>query len=287
MKDYEKELINLIPEDMVYEKQTLSNDFIFGKTMQNKELCVELITMLTGNEIDDSVTINNQKPVKITSDSKGVRYDVYVEDLKNSYDAEMQNYNSLNDLPRRSRYYQGLMDLNLLESGKSYKQLKDSYIIFICTYDPFGKSLCCYEFENTCINDTNLALEDGRTILMFNTKGTIVNVSNEIKEFLDYIETKTATNDFLSKLDNEVEKVKQNKEWRIEYMKTWIRDMDIREDGYADGLAEGLELGKQSGEDKLGKLICKLLEAGCDQDEIMRVSTDSEYRKEKFKEYEI
>lgn len=105
VKDYEKEreLLQLIPEDMVYEKQTLSNDFIFGKVMQNKSICTELITLLTGNELDDTVNVNNQKPIKVTSDSKGVRYDVYVEDKHSSYDAEMQNDDSKKNLPKRSR----------------------------------------------------------------------------------------------------------------------------------------------------------------------------------------
>ncbi len=238
VKNYdEKELLARIPEDMIYENQTIKNDFIFGKVMQDKGLCIELLELLTGNEIGGDITINAQKSIKVTNDSKGVRYDVYVEDSKNTvYDAEMQNKNV--DMPRRTRYYSGMVDLNLLESGGEYKDLKNCYILFICTFDPFGKDLCCYEFENYSIRDEHFALEDGRKILLFNTKGSRVNVPSKVKEFFDYIETKRSTNDFTDKLDVAVKKARQNKEWRLEYMKTLLHDMDVRIEGRIEGRIE-------------------------------------------------
>ncbi len=117
----EKEQLTKIPPEQEYEKQTLKNDFIFGKVMQDKTLCIKLLELLTGNDIDDLISINTQKAIKVTNESKGIRYDVYVEDCdNNAYDTEMQNLNTLEDLPKRTRYYQGMMDLNLLESGGSY-----------------------------------------------------------------------------------------------------------------------------------------------------------------------
>lgn len=256
----EKELLARIPESMVYENQTIKNDFIFGKVMQDKELCKELIELLTGNMIGDDITINAQKSIKVTNDSKGVRYDVYVEDSKNVvYDAEMQNKNE--DIPKRTRYYSGMVDLNLLESGGEYKDLKNCYIMFICTFDPFGKDLCCYQFENYSIRDEHFALEDGRKILLFNTKGSRVNVPIKVKEFFDYIETRKSTNDFTDKLDVAVRKARQNKEWRLEYMKTLLHDMDVRFEGKAEGRIEGrIEL--------LVSMVIKKLQKGKSANEI-------------------
>ena len=233
----EEELMKMIPEDMVYEKQTIKNDFIFGKVMQDKGLCTELLELLTGNEIGDNITINAQKSIKVTNDSKGVRYDVYVDDGNNTvYDTEMQNKNE--DLPKRARYYSGMVDLNLLESGGSYKDLRNCYIMFLCTFDPFDKNLCCYEFENYSIRDEHFPLGDGRKLLLFNTKGNRVNVPVKVKEFLDYIETKKSTNSFTDKVDAAVNKARQNKEWRLEYMKTLLHDMDVRAEGEEKGREE-------------------------------------------------
>ncbi len=257
----EVKLLARIPEGLDYEKQTISNDFIFGKVMQDKRLCVELLELLTGNEIGENIIINAQKSIKVTNDSKGVRYDVYVEDDKRTvYDAEMQNKND--EIPRRTRYYSGMVDLNLLESGGSYKELKNCYIMFICTFDPFGKDLCCYEFENYSVRDEHFSLGDGRKILLFNTKGKKVNVSSKVKEFLDYIETNKSTNEFTERLDAAVSKARQNKEWRLEYMKTLLHDMDVRLEGRLEHLL--LQVVKKIKKGKAAASIAEELEEDVD-----------------------
>lgn len=136
-----------------------------------------MLERLTGNKIESVKSSVIQKAIRVTNDSKGVRYDIYVEDDKeNIYDAEMQQndgHQDVKDLSKRARFYQGMIDLNLLETGGEYGDLKNSYVIFICTFDPFGKGFCCYEFENVCKDDGKLILSDGRKILIYNTKGKI------------------------------------------------------------------------------------------------------------------
>ncbi len=46
-------------------------------------------------------------------------------------------------LAKRMRYYQGLIDLNIIDKGEEYSSLKKSFVIFICTYDPFGGGTVC------------------------------------------------------------------------------------------------------------------------------------------------
>ena len=142
------------------------------------------------------------------------------------------------NLPKRSRFYQGMMDLNILEKGQDYNKLKQSYVIFICIFDPFGEGLSCYEFENTCKYDKKLTLGDERKILFFNTKGTYINVSESVANLLNYIERKQISDDFTRRLDDEVAMVRENKEWMVEYMKTLVHDMDVRNEGRAEGRAE-------------------------------------------------
>lgn len=38
-------------------------------------------------------------------------------------------------------YCQGMIDLNILEKGEDYRNLKKSYVIFICTFDQYGKGV--------------------------------------------------------------------------------------------------------------------------------------------------
>ena len=52
------------------------------------------------------------------------------------------------------------------ELENHYRQLTNSYVIFICTYDLFGQGLYCYEFENICKDNTELSLNDGRKTII-------------------------------------------------------------------------------------------------------------------------
>ena len=78
-------------------------------------------------------------PIEITADGRGIRLDVYLDDEHGTvYDLEMQTTKH-SDLPKRSRYYQGMIDLNLIQRGAKFSDLKKSYVIFICTEDPFDE----------------------------------------------------------------------------------------------------------------------------------------------------
>ena len=59
------------------------------------------------------------------------------------------------ELLKRSRYYQIMIGLDEIEKGQIYKDLKYNIVIFICKFDPFGKSLPRYTFENICIGNKN------------------------------------------------------------------------------------------------------------------------------------
>ncbi len=234
-----------------YESLTIKNNFMFGKVMEEPENCVGMLERLTGNTISDDIIINSEKAVKIAVDGKGVRYDVHVQEAsKNMYDAEMQQIKNKLVLPKRSRFYQELMDFGYLESGADYASLPDSYAIFICTFDPFGRGLCCYSFENVCVDmpdGQQMRLGDGRKILMFNTKGKVRNVSNEAWNFLNYTETGEAADEYTKRLDASVSKARKNKEWRAEYMKNICHEADLKREGHEEGIKEGIKEGHKLG----------------------------------------
>ncbi len=229
-----------------YSRLSFSDDFIFGKVMQDKKLSISLLSLLTGNEINDVENIEVQKQVRITYDVKGTRYDVYVEDDdRRMYDSEMQQKESRKGwLPRRSRFYQGMMDLNVLEKGEDYEKLRDSYVIFICRFDPFKSNRCMYSFENICREDPKLFLNDGRNIFFFNTKGDRSGVSQELADFLDYIEVGKPKSKFTYQIDKAVKVAKMNHEWKVEYMKELLRYKDVRDDGFEDGMEKGIKKGE-------------------------------------------
>ena len=244
-----------------WEEIGLSNDFIFGKVMSDPELCKELLErILPGIEIDHIEYPELQKPIKEDVDARSVRLDVYVKDGKNTvYDIEMQKVNT-RELPKRSRYYQGMMDLQLIDSGQPYKKLNQSYVIFICLEDVFGKNRHIYTFENICREDPGIKLRDGAIKIFLNAKGNLNDVSSELRAFLDYLGGKKSEDEYVQKLEKAVREAKRNRKWRHEYMTLLMRDQENQEIGEERGRREGRLEGRREGqlEGELRKLVSQI-----------------------------
>ena len=150
--------------------------------------------------------------------------------------SEMQTVENRN-LPKRTRYYQGMIDLNILEKGDNYKDLKRSFIIFVCTFDLFGEGRHIYTFENRCIQNTNLSLGDDTTKIILNTKGTMEDVTPEMIRLLNFIDGKEPEDDFTRELDEAVQSVRKNEKWRLDYM---TLQMNYQEK-YEQGIEQGIE----------------------------------------------
>ena len=188
-----------------------------------------------------------QKTINLSLDGKGVRLDVYVEDAEQTvYNIEMQN-TSPDNISKRTRYYQGMIDLNLLSKGMKYAQLKKSLVIFVCTFDPFAIGRHVYTFENRCVEDTELALGDETQKIFLNTKGIYDDASPELKRLLDFIDGRQPEDEFTWKLAEAVESVKANEKWRLTYMTLQEHYDEKYNEGHTEGLKQGLEQGLEQG----------------------------------------
>ena len=136
-----------------------------------------------------------------------------------------------------------MIDVDNLLKGEEYSNLKESFIIFICQFDPFNENLPCYTFKNICKENTNIELQDKTSKIIFNSTAYENENDVDIKNFLKYIKTQEATDDFTIKLNSFVEKAKQNQELRSYYLSMNIHDSDIRR----VALAEGKQIGLQEG----------------------------------------
>ena len=210
---------NQIELNTIWESLRISNDFMFGKIMQDAELCKELLQrILPDLEIDHIEYPEAQKSIRLDVDAKSVRLDVYVRDGKGTvYDIEMQVVDT-KELPKRSRHYQSMIDLQLIDKGEHYKRLKPSYIIFICPFDLFEKGRHIYTFENICKKDNSVFLKDGAVKIFLNADSGQDDVSKELRAFLDYVAGKESADDFVQRLEKAVEQARKNREWRHGYM---------------------------------------------------------------------
>ena len=274
-----EQMENIEDSQTSWEELSISNDFLFGKVMQNPELCKELLQrILPDLKIDHIEYPELQKNIKQDIDAKSVRLDVYVKDEKAVvYDIEMQ-VSDTKELPKRSRYYQSMIDLQLIDKGPYYNELNRRYVIFICPFDAFGKGRHIYTFENICKEDGSISMGDEAVKIFLNAKGTMDDVSKELKAFLDYIAGKKPVDSYVEKLEEAVKEAKKNREWRHEYMTLLMRDQENQKIGE--------KRGEKRGEKKMAKLIILLNEDGRLSD-IIRVSQDEEYRQELYEEYHI
>lgn len=221
-------------KEVPFEKLGLSNDYIFSKAMQNPKLCKKLLEVILGIKIKKIEYPEAQKTIDEKIDAKSIRLDVYVDDGKKTvYNIEMQTTNKGN-LPKRSRYYQSMIDLHLIEKGEEYSKLKKSYVIFICMTDIFKKGRHLYTFENKCVQDPELSLGDETIKVFLNPEGTIDDIGTDLKNFLKYLVDGTISDDFTEELSKEVDAVRNNEEWRREYMTLQM----IRSEERAEGRAE-------------------------------------------------
>lgn len=258
-----------------WEDLGIANDFMFGKVMQNPRACKKLLErILPDLKIDRIEYPELQKGINPDMEAKGIRLDVYVKDNSEVvYNIEMQA-SSTSKLPKRSRYYQRMIDLQLIDKGQKYNKLNRTYIIFICLKDIFGKGRHMYTFENICKEDKSISMGDETTKIFLNANGKMDDVSKELKAFLDYAAGRKTDDSYVQELDDAVKEAKKNRKWRHEYMTLLMRDEENR------------EIGEKIGEDRMSKLVRKLTLDKRFED-ILIITEDKEYRKKLYKEYQI
>ena len=231
-----------------YEELSITNRFMFNKVMSDDKLCSRVLQSLTGKDVSEVKSLVAEKYLQITEDGRGVRYDVFVEDSEDVlYDAEMQNYDNAGELPLRTRYYQSMLDLSMMDAGYRFSQLKESYVIFICTFDPFGRGERCYDFSNRSGKKGEFPLGDKRTILIYNVMGKSDELNEDANEFLDYVKDGTVGGTLSDSLDKAVKDARHNKEWRSEYMMHMANYWDNIDEGKEIGKEIGIEIGKEMG----------------------------------------
>ena len=170
----------------IWENLTIADNFIFQKVMRKKRLCKHFIEKILHVKVQKIMFPETEKDIHIRRDSKSVRLDVYVEDDKGTlYDIEMQttDYADPAELPKRTRYYQAMMDMDVLNKGEFYTKLRKTYIIFICTFDPFDRNLSQYTFRETCAEDATLEMGDETTKIFLNSKGRRKGIDSDLAAF--------------------------------------------------------------------------------------------------------
>ena len=214
---------------------TIKNNFMFAAVMSDEENCKGFLERALSIKVEH-VEISTEKNIVYHPEYKGVRLDVYAKDENNTrYNIEMQVLKQP-ALGRRSRYYQSQMDMELLAKGCEYAELPDSYVIFLCDFDPFGEGKYRYTFRTICEEAEKASLKDGRCIVFLNTCGR--NEENIPQELLSFL-----------KFD-----IKASREMEERFMLL----EELLKDEHRQGVQEGIQKGIQKGELKATREILEM-----------------------------
>ncbi len=227
----------------------LTNDIIFGWIMKSEENCLAIIrAILPELNITSIVHKEIQHDITPVASTRGVRFDAVVQDdQKRYYDIEMQVENT-GDLGKRARYYQSQIDNETLMKGQTFHKLKESFVIFLCAFDPFSYGLRRYQFHQYEDTIRNLRLDTHSHVLFINSKGTEGEVSNDLAGIIDVMNQKpNQTNPLASKLKKEIDYYNQDSEKRRELMDYATRLEDERLIGERIGEKRGRKEGRKEG----------------------------------------
>ena len=233
------------------EDLTFTDDFMFSQVMKNKEICKEVVETILGIKVGRIEFLTSQYEIEIDPESKTIAMDVYLRDEKKIINVELQNGHRL-ELPKRSRYYQAAADIDNTSPGELYSEMKDNYVIFICTFDPFLQGKAFYKFENICLNeDKPLRLNDGTYKIFLNTAADDLTLLDpELKLFYDYIRRGTADSTLTEKINSSITELKEDRETRRKYMTYTTRIAEAKSEAREEGRKEGIAIGEKVGEER-------------------------------------
>lgn len=273
-------LINVDPILVPLQRLNLMDDYLFDAATVDLEACKIILELSLGITIKKISWKEGQKVIHNLPGKRGIRMDFYVEDGDGRiFDVEMQKRN-VGNIPKRTRFYQALIDAPLLESGeKGFDNLNPTYIVVICGFDIFGLKKYRYTFENLCHESLPypLPLGDGCKKVILNTKGQNDDEADQsLIDFLHYVEHSTDENipagcdERLRHLHDKVKHIKSSTQIGVDYMKMEERD----------------RLFKEEGEEKVSRLIQLLIQQSRTA-EIDKAVSYKAYRQQLFKEFHL
>ena len=233
-----KELQKKKPKPL--QELTLLDRFLFDTAMERPEVCQNVLSIILSEKEISGIKVGiSEKTIEPFYDTRAIRLDLLAFDDEDVvYDAEAQKNNKGRKMTcRRSRFYQALVDVNLMEPGDDdFRKLNDTYIIFICPFDVFGHKKYRYTFRMKCDEVSNLEMNDGAVRIFLNTHGKNNDeVSEELIEFLHYAENSTMNPENIQsprvkQLAKQVDSIKSDQEVGVKYMRQWEELLDARRD---------------------------------------------------------
>ena len=233
----------------------LVDKFLFDETIENKEAFEAIASIVMGESMVLREAPHVEKEEAVSPELRAIRLDVIgFSERDRVISLEMQQRNTRN-IPKRSRLYQGLIDVSLLEPGEiDFNKLNDSCMVFIAPFDIFGRGLFRYTFEGVCRECPDLKLNDGALRIFINTKGeNREDFTQEFLDFCDYVTDSTdevaerSGSDRIKLIHKYVSGIRKSEKMGAKYMQRWEELKNAKDEGMQKGMQKGIQLGLERG----------------------------------------
>lgn len=235
----------------------LSDFALFLSVMKYPEAHESVLSIIIDEPDLKLARVHVEEVVLNAIGKRTIRLDAWAEpEDEHQFVTEMQNDTQNDDVRRRSRFYQGLLDTPILKAGKKtkYRELPSTIVTFITQEDIFGLDRAMYTFIEQCEEIQGLHLGDGTKKIFLNMSSK--NGRAELVSLLQYMKKSELDNpeilvrdERIMNLNRIVEEVKKSEEWE-----------DVRMSIYSVGVEDGIERGEHQA--TLEMILCLLKEKG-------------------------
>ena len=261
---------------------TIKDAFMFAAVMSDEEQCRRFLEIALEMKILEVHAIA-ERSFAFNPEYHGVRLDVLAEEqeTRRRFDVEMQVKPEA-ALDKRTRYYHSQLDMDVLVTGEVYENLPDTYVIFICDFDPFGDQMYRYTIRRRC-DENGKSLSDGQMTVYLSSKGiNDSEVPEELVKFLKYVRRPESPSKegrgFTDDVRRQVEAIKRDRGWEAKFM--------LLEEMMRDERAEGRQEGQYMERIRMNRLV-QLLSEQNRLNDIVKAANDSEYQEALFKEFNL
>ena len=147
---------------------TLFDDDLMSRVFDKNIEATELLLRITLERKIQGISVIGQEEMKSAAvGGRNITLDVHALDENGEkMDIEVQG-NSEGAHIRRARYHSSVLDSRMLKEGQEFKEIKDSYVIFIYKRDKFQEGLPLYHIDRY-VRETGKLFEDGSHIIYVN-----------------------------------------------------------------------------------------------------------------------
>lgn len=195
----------------------LDDDFmtiVFDRNIEATELVLNIVLGRNNLKVIEVVAQREYKnPV---TGGRSIKLDICAEDSYGKvYDIEVQNDDAGADI-HRARFYSSMLDTRMLKEKQKFKEIHDSYVIFITKNDYMRMGLPMYHVERT-VQEAGTLFGDGSHIIYVN--GSYKDDGDPVGKLMHDFRCTSAADMFYQELANPVRHFKETEGGQIQMCK--------------------------------------------------------------------